>query len=78
MPAEAESGHLHNPPSYSHAARKVLAVIAIAVTLLPLPITYLRILPTYQEHGDFLLLYAPFICLLTLSYLFYVRDSLAR
>ena len=29
-------------------------------------------------HGRFLLFYTPFLCLLTLSYLFYVRDSLAR
>ena len=51
---------------------------AAAVTLLPLPITYFQILPTYQVHGRFLLFYTPFLCLLTLSYLFYVRDSLAR
>jgi hypothetical protein len=29
-------------------------------------------------HAWFLLFYAPFLCLLTLGYLFYVRDSLAR
>jgi hypothetical protein len=77
-PTEATSDQLHNPPSYSAAARKVLAFIAAAVTFLPLPITYFRILPAYQEHAHFLLFYAPFVCLLTLSYLFYVRDSLAR
>ena len=74
----AESHKLGTTSSYSSAARKALALTAAAVTLLPLPITYFKILPTYQVHGRFLLFYTPFLCLLTLSYLFYVRDSLAR
>jgi hypothetical protein len=77
-PAEVEPSRLRTPPSYSAAARKALVFSAVAITLLPLPITYFGILPAYPEHARFLLFYAPFICLLTLSYLFYVRDSLAR
>jgi len=65
-------------PSYSAAARKALTFSAVAVTLLPIPVTYFKILPAYPLHARFLLIYAPFVCLLTLSYLFYVRDSLAR
>jgi hypothetical protein len=74
----AESHQVGTPSSYSAAARKALALTAAAVTLLPVPVTYFEILPTYQVHGRFLLFYTPFLCLLTLSYLFYVRDSLAR
>jgi hypothetical protein len=74
----AESQKLATPSSYSAAARKALALTAAAVTLLPLPVTYFGILPTYHVHGRFLLFYTPFLCLLTLSYLFYVRDALAR
>lgn len=77
-PAEAESYRLRTPPSYSAAARKALAFSAVAVTLLPLPVTLFGILPTYQVQAHFLVFYVPFLCLLTLSYLFYVRDSLAR
>ena len=62
----AESHQLGSPSSYSAAARKALALAAAAVTLLPLPITYFQILPTYQVHGRFLLFYTPFLCLLTL------------
>jgi hypothetical protein len=76
-PTEAESYRLSTPPSYSAAARKALAFSAVVVTLLPLPVTYFRILPTYEVQARFLVFYAPFLCLLTLSYLFYVRDSLA-
>jgi hypothetical protein len=63
---------------YSTAVRSILAFTALAVTLMPVPITYLKIIPTYQKHAWFLIFYAPFLCLLTLCYLFYVRDSLAR
>jgi len=77
-PAEEEPSRLRTPPSYSAAARKALAFSAVAITLLPLPVTYFGILPAYQVHARFLLFYAPFLLLLTLSYLFYVRDSLAR
>src|SRR5215210_5452679 len=64
--------------SYSAAVRRVLGFTALAVTLLPIPILALKILPAYQKHGWFLLFYTPFLCLLTLCYLFYIRDSLAR
>jgi hypothetical protein len=50
----------------------------VAIIVLPIPITYLGILPTYRVHAWFLLFYTPFLCLLILCYLFYVRDSLAR
>jgi hypothetical protein len=77
-PAEAARSRLSTQPSYSAAARKALAFSAVVVTLLPIPVTYFGILPAYQVHAHFLLFYTPFLCLLTLSYLFYVRDSLAR
>lgn len=77
-PTEVESSRLRASAGYSVAVRKLLVLSAIAITLLPIPITYFGILPAYQVHARFLLFYAPFICLLTLCYLFYVRDSLAR
>jgi hypothetical protein len=74
---ELEFRHLHQS-RFSSAIRGALAMTVIAVTLLPAPITYFGVLPTYRMHAWFLLFYAPFLCLLTLCYLFYVRDSLAR
>ena len=64
--------------SYSAAVRSVLGFTALAVTLLPIPVLAFKILPAYQKHAWFLLFYTPFLCLLTLCYLFYIRDSLAR
>jgi hypothetical protein len=75
---ELEPGRLPRMPGYSAAVRSALVFCALAVTLLPIPLTYLGILPAYRVHAWFLLFYAPFLCLLTLCYLFYVRDSLAR
>src|SRR5919112_3572086 len=63
---------------YSSAVRTVLGLTALAVTLLPIPMVYFGIIPAYQRHAWFLVFYTPFLCLLTLCYLFYVRDSLAR
>jgi hypothetical protein len=77
-PPEVEPGRLPRMPGYSAAVRSALVFCAFAVTLLPIPLTYLGILPAYRVHAWFLLFYAPFLCLLTLCYLFYVRDSLAR
>lgn len=68
----------HDTHGYSAAARRILGLTAVLITLLPIPIIYFKILPTYQRHASFLIFYTPFLCLLTLCYLFYVRDSLAR
>ena len=74
--SEAHQGR--DRSGYSAAARTILSLTAIAVTLLPVPSIYFGIIPTYQRHAWFLIFYAPFLCVLTLCYLFYVRDSLAR
>jgi hypothetical protein len=73
---EAHQGR--STSGYSAAVRTVLSLTAIVITLLPIPVTYFGIIPAFQRHAWFLLFYAPFLCLLTLCYLFYVRDSLAR
>jgi hypothetical protein len=73
-----EPSRLPASANYSATVRNLLMLSAVVVTLLPIPVIYFRILPAYQEHAHFLLFYAPFICFLTMGYLFYVRDSLGR
>jgi hypothetical protein len=75
---EMELTRLGASAGYSGAVRNMLVVGAVVITLLPIPVVYFGILPTYQDHARFLLFYAPFLCLLTMCYLFYVRDSLGR
>jgi hypothetical protein len=55
-----------------------LFVLAVIIALLPIPVTALGLLPAYSVQARFLVFYAPIVCLLTLGYLFYVRDSLAK
>jgi hypothetical protein len=73
-----EPSRLRASASYSAAVRNMLVLSAVVITLLPIPVGYFGILPAYQDHARFLLFYAPFLCLMTMSYLFYVRDSLGR
>jgi uncharacterized membrane protein len=77
-PVKLERHTSEDSHGYSPAARRVLGFTAFAITLLPIPILALKILPAYQKHAWFLLFYTPFLCLLTLCYLFYIRDALAR
>jgi len=77
-PVKLEPHASEDSHGYSAAVRRVLGFTAFAITLLPIPILALKILPAYQKHAWFLLFYTPFLCLLTLCYLFYIRDSLAR
>jgi hypothetical protein len=51
---------------------------ALALVFLPIPVATLELLPTYRSQARFLAFYAPVVCFLTLAYLFYVRDTLAR
>ena len=67
-----------NPGSYSSNLRNLLFGAALVVALFPIPVTAFGLLPTYQQHARFLILYTPVICLLAVGYLFYLRDSLAR
>jgi hypothetical protein len=58
--------------------KTVLSLGALAIAVLPGPLLALGVLPAYQAHARFLAFYTPFVCLLILAYLFYVRDYLAR
>lgn len=78
MPATGHSGAQQPTRSYSRILRTALFLGAFVVALLPLPVAALGLLPVYRVHARFLMFYSPVICLLTLAYLFYVRDSLAR
>ena len=74
-----DSGHTSGTGlNYSPRLRWLLHVAAVVIALLPIPVALFGILPAYSVHGRFLMFYAPFVCLLTLAYIVYVRDSLAR
>jgi hypothetical protein len=79
QPAERDrSSPGANALSHSPALRRAFYLAALAVAVLPIPVALLHLLPAYRIHNLFLVFYAPLLCLITLGYLFYVRDSLAR
>jgi hypothetical protein len=64
--------------NYSPRLRILLTAAAIGLALLPVPIAILGILPAFRSQRPFFAVYAPFLALLVLAYVLYVRDSLAR
>ncbi len=70
-----------SPPgvrTYSSWFRRVLSLGALVTAILPAPVLFFQLLPAYGIQAKFLGFYGPLVCLLTLAYLFYVRDALAR
>lgn len=80
-----EQGELTNPPrsapgvrTYSSWFRSALSFGAIVTAILPAAVVFFRLLPAYSIQMKFLIFYGPLVCFLTLAYLFYIRDALAR
>jgi hypothetical protein len=73
-----DAGAVRGFRGHSAPMRTVLSLAALALAVLPGPLLALGVFPAYQVQARFLAFYTPFTCLLTLAYLFYVRDYLAR
>jgi hypothetical protein len=74
----AAAGTLRTGRSYSSLIWKGMGFGALVLAFLPIPVATLGLLPAYRAQARFLAFYAPVVCFLTLAYLFYVRDTLAR
>jgi hypothetical protein len=64
--------------TYSRGLQRAFNFVAVALALLPAPVALFGAVPVYSGQRGFLVFYGPFVCLLTLAYVVYVRDSLAR
>lgn len=58
--------------------RSALYAAAIVIAVAPVLVGVLGLVPTYRDQGRFLIYYAPFVCFISMAYVLYVRDSLAR
>jgi hypothetical protein len=58
--------------------RRALSVAAVVTAISPAPVMLFQLVPAYSLQAKFLIFFGPLVCFLTLSYLFYVRDTLAR
>ncbi len=77
-PSPRPAGGSPGVRTYSSWFRRTLSIGALITAILPAPVMIFQLLPAYSVQAKFLIFYGPLICFLTLAYLFYVRDALAR
>ena len=58
--------------------KKYLALGAVGCGALPAPLSYFRVIPTFQAQYKFLTGYVTVFCFLALGFIFYSRHSIAR
>jgi hypothetical protein len=77
-PSPRSPGSSPGVRTYSNWFRGTLSIGALVTAILPAPVMIFQLLPAYVVQAKFLIFYGPLVCFLTLAYLFYVRDALAR
>lgn len=58
--------------------KKYLALGSVGCGVLPAPLSYFRVIPTFQAQYKFLTGYVTVFCFLALGFIFYSRCSIAR
>jgi len=58
--------------------KKYLALGAVGCGVLPAPLSYFQVIPTFQSQSKFLAGYVTVFCFLALGFIFYSRHSIAR
>jgi hypothetical protein len=64
--------------AFANFFKKYMSVSTVVVAALPIPVTYLRFIPTYHFQTKLLSVYASLFCFLVLAFIFYNRQVLAR
>lgn len=78
QPASHSNAFSPRVRTYSAWFRRALSIAALVTAILPAPVMLFQLVPAYGLQAKFLIFFGPLVCFLTLSYLFYVRDALAR
>jgi hypothetical protein len=58
--------------------KNYMSVSALVTAALPIPITSLKLIPTFEAHRGIFSVYTTLFCFLTLGFIFYHRHALAR
>ncbi|HEX2855243.1 MAG TPA: hypothetical protein VHO24_18555 [Opitutaceae bacterium] len=58
--------------------KNYMSISAVVAAALPIPVTSLKLIPTYTAHTSLLSTYTSLFCFLLLGFIFYSRHSLAR
>src|SRR5215204_4111587 len=64
--------------AFANFFKKYMSVSTVVAAALPIPVTYLRFIPTYHFQTKLLSVYASLFCFLVLAFIFYNRQVLAR
>jgi len=64
--------------SFARFYKRYLNVWSVAAAALPVPVTSLHVIPTYEAQKPFLTLYTSLFCFLLLGFAFYSRHTIAR
>src|SRR5882724_411939 len=58
--------------------KNYMSISTIVIAALPAPITFFKLIPTYEAHRYLLSVYAPQFCFLLLGFIFFSRHTLGR
>jgi hypothetical protein len=58
--------------------KRYMSISSIVLAALPLPITFYKVIPVFEGLRPLLCVCTPFLCFLTLGYIFYSRHLLGR
>jgi len=64
--------------AFARFFKNYMSISSLVVASLPIPVTALKLIPTYKALTTVLSVYTPLFCFLTLGFIFYVRHFLAR
>jgi hypothetical protein len=64
--------------SFAQFYKRYLNAWSVAAAALPIPVTSMHVIPTYEAQKPFLMLYTSLFCFLLLGFAFYSRHTIAR
>jgi len=64
--------------AFANYFKAYMGKASVVTACLPIPVSKLNLIPTYAAHLKFLPVFTSLFCFLMLSYLFYIRHSLAK
>lgn len=64
--------------AFANFFKKYMSISTVVAAALPIPVTSLRLIPTYYFQTQLLSVYASLFCFLVLAFIFYNRQVLAR
>ena len=78
VPQESQPRDPGRVRAFANFFRRYMSLSSLVVAALPIPLTALRLIPTYHAQTAYLTTYATLLCFLMLGFIFSIRHSIAR